>query len=167
MHLGSCVSDNERRLEETLVFAGENRTGLEKVLLHYQDDSLKLEAARFLLIHMKDRHSYRGAGIDSVRQALIETSCQQGFMERGRRDKWRSYSYAGSPKVYDAQVIKADYLIENIDLAFEAWQQRGWDKYCPFDDFCNYLLPAGYGIYANQKVDTMSDLMLANVEALA
>ena len=26
---------------------------------------------------------------------------------------------------------------------------------------------AGYGIYTNQKVDTMSDLMLANVEALA
>lgn len=25
----------------------------------------------------------------------------------------------------------------------------------------------GYGVYANQKVDTMSDLMLANVEALA
>ena len=26
---------------------------------------------------------------------------------------------------------------------------------------------AGYGVYANQKVDTMSDLALANVEALA
>lgn len=26
---------------------------------------------------------------------------------------------------------------------------------------------AGYGIYTNQKVDSMSDLMLANVEALA
>ena len=26
---------------------------------------------------------------------------------------------------------------------------------------------AGYGIYTNQKVDTMSDLILANVEALA
>ena len=26
---------------------------------------------------------------------------------------------------------------------------------------------AGYGVYANQKVDTMSDLALANMEALA
>ena len=26
---------------------------------------------------------------------------------------------------------------------------------------------AGYGVYANQKVDTMSDLALANLEALA
>lgn len=26
---------------------------------------------------------------------------------------------------------------------------------------------AGYGVYTNQKVDEMSDLMLANVEALA
>lgn len=143
--LESCVSENERRLEETLVFAGDNRAELEKVLFHYQHDSLKLEAARFLLIHMKDRHSYRGEGIDSVRQALIETSRQQGFMERRRRDKWRAFSYVGSPKVYDAQVIKADYLIENIDLAFEAWKQRGWDKYCPFDVFCNYLLPYWVG----------------------
>ena len=145
VYLGSCASDKERCLEETLIFAGDNRTELEKVLLHYRDDSLKLEAARFLLIHMKDRHSYRGAGIDSVRQALIETSRQQGFMERRRRDKWRIFSYVDSEKVYDAQVITADYLIENIDLAFEAWQQRGWDKYCPFEDFCNYLLPYWVG----------------------
>lgn len=26
---------------------------------------------------------------------------------------------------------------------------------------------AGYGVYANQKADTISDIMLANVEALA
>ncbi|WP_294591052.1 hypothetical protein [uncultured Bacteroides sp.] len=139
--LGSCAADKEHRLEETLIFAGKNRAELEKVLLHFNNDSLKLEAARFLLIHMKDRHSFQSAGIDSVRQALIETSNQQGFMERKRRDKWRIFSYKDSPKVYDAQVITADYLIENIDLAFEAWRQREWNKYCPFDDFCTYLLP--------------------------
>ena len=30
-----------------------------------------------------------------------------------------------------------------------------------------FIAIAGYGVYANQKTDTMSDLMLANVEALA
>lgn len=134
-----------KEVEATLSFAGTNRGELERVLLHYENDSLKLAAARFLLIHMKDRYSYRGSGIDSVRKALIETSRQQGFMERKRRDKWRSFSYEGSTKVYDAKVLTADYLIENIDLAFEAWQRRGWDKYCPFDDFCNYLLPYWVG----------------------
>lgn len=30
-----------------------------------------------------------------------------------------------------------------------------------------FVVVAGYGIYVNQKVNTVSDLMLANVEALA
>lgn len=30
-----------------------------------------------------------------------------------------------------------------------------------------FALIAGYGVYANQKTDAMSDLALANVEALA
>lgn len=30
-----------------------------------------------------------------------------------------------------------------------------------------FAVMAGYGIYANQKADSMSDLVLANVEALA
>ena len=30
-----------------------------------------------------------------------------------------------------------------------------------------FAVVAGYGIYSNQKADNMSDLMLANVEALA
>ena len=30
-----------------------------------------------------------------------------------------------------------------------------------------FVAIAGYGVYANQKVESMSDLMLANVEALA
>ncbi|WP_025836334.1 NVEALA domain-containing protein [Bacteroides rodentium] len=30
-----------------------------------------------------------------------------------------------------------------------------------------FVAIAGYGVYTNQKAETMSDLMLANVEALA
>lgn len=30
-----------------------------------------------------------------------------------------------------------------------------------------FVAVAGYGVYANQKADSMSDLMLANMEALA
>lgn len=30
----------------------------------------------------------------------------------------------------------------------------------------SFAAVAGYGVYTSQKVDTMSDLMLANVEAL-
>ena len=68
--LSSCISTNDKQLEATLTFAGANRAELEKVLHHYKDNPQKQEAARFLLIHMKDRHHYRSAGIDSIRHYL-------------------------------------------------------------------------------------------------
>ena len=40
-------------------------------------------------------------------------------------------------------------------------------KYVKIAFVAAFAAIAGYGVYANQKVDTMSDLMLANVEALA
>ena len=44
MSLFSCSVPD--RLEIALQFAGDNRPELEKVLVHYKDDSLKLHAAR-------------------------------------------------------------------------------------------------------------------------
>jgi hypothetical protein len=37
-------------------------------------------------------------------------------------------------------IITADYLIENIDLAFKAWQ-KPWARQLTFDQFCEYVLP--------------------------
>ncbi|MFQ7087866.1 MAG: hypothetical protein ACLRTD_26055 [Bacteroides sp.] len=42
-------------------------------------------------------------------------------------------------KVYDAKVIKAEFLIHQIDR-FEVFE-RSWNKYLPFDDFCELILP--------------------------
>jgi hypothetical protein len=39
------------------------------------------------------------------------------------------------------QVIKSEYLIENIELAFEAWEKFHWSKGITFEAFCNYILP--------------------------
>ena len=45
-------------LEQALELAGSNRCELEKVLEHYADDSLKLEAAKFLIRNMPGHYSY-------------------------------------------------------------------------------------------------------------
>lgn len=42
---------------------------------------------------------------------------------------------------YDIQEVSADYLIENIDLAFEAWQEIPEAKRASFSAFCYYILP--------------------------
>ena len=70
----SCTP-NPDRLKQALEFAGENRGELQKVLRHYEDDTLKSRAARFLIENMTHCYIYRqGGDMDSVkrvRQAVI------------------------------------------------------------------------------------------------
>lgn len=137
-----CTTDEDRRIEDTLVFAGDNRAELERVLDYYKDrgDTLKWKAARFLIANMKDKFAYNVPELDNIRQAMIDVKTKNAIEKR-----WKNFSYRSLPKVYDAQVITADYLMENIELAFEAWRRYEWGKYYSFDDFCEYLLPYRIG----------------------
>ena len=47
----------------------------------------------------------------------------------------------GYKKVYDMNVITAEFLIENIDLSFEVWENPPISKYYDFNIFCEYVLP--------------------------
>jgi hypothetical protein len=42
---------------------------------------------------------------------------------------------------YDLHIISADYLIDNIDRAFDDWQNGNWATHLNFEEFCEYLLP--------------------------
>ena len=53
----SCQPSGKKRLNDALKFAGENRIELEKVLKHYENDSLKLKAAMFLIENTKVNNS--------------------------------------------------------------------------------------------------------------
>lgn len=135
--LAACTTREERRVEETLVFAGENRAELEQVLEYYKHDELKLRAARFLIANMREKFAYVLSEADSVRQALRDTWADKKEVVQ----KWKRISRETLPKRYDAQIMTADYLIENIDIAFETWQEVPWGKYYSFEDFCKYILP--------------------------
>ena len=56
----SCIRDKreDRELEYALQFAADNRKELEHVLEYYAHDSLKLEAAKFLIRNMPCHYSY-------------------------------------------------------------------------------------------------------------
>ena len=65
----SCSSLHKEQLENALSFATFNRLELEKVLKHYEHDSLKLEAAKFLIRNMPHCYSYQQGGeMDSVKR---------------------------------------------------------------------------------------------------
>lgn len=42
--------------------------------------------------------------------------------------------------IYDNKILQSNFLIQNIDLAFEVWE-KPWAKEVSFKDFCRYILP--------------------------
>lgn len=131
--------------------AGENRIELEKVIDHYKGkgDSLGLKAAYFLIENMPGKYAVLPKNENDEYKLALD------FLP-GDPTGWdpalsRVYQYFDSitviqkmpeeEKVYDLDVITADYLIQNIDLAFKAWSQYEKSSLYTFEDFCNYVLP--------------------------
>lgn len=135
---------DNRRLDAALEFAGENRVELERVLEHYRDSGLKYEAARFLIENMPGWYAYRGMALDSGKAVLLSMDSNNIILP-AKAEGWKEQLGGRYEKVYDAQVMTADYLIANIDRAFAAWEGRPWNKYLPFEDFCECILPYRIG----------------------
>ena len=145
----SCQkSEDDILLEQALEMAGSNRTELQKVLGHYADDSLKLEAAKFLIRYMPGHYSYVDtAAIKSygLAVALALDSLKNEENLKVIQDSINQIAHAMGidtlSKVQDCQIMSADYLIRNIDIAFHDWQEGPWAKHICFDDFCEWILP--------------------------
>ena len=135
---------DNRRLDAALEFAGENRTELERVLEHYRDSGLKYEAARFLIENMPGWYAYRGMALDSGKAVLLSMDSNNIILP-AKAEGWKVEWGGRYEKVYDAQVITAEYLIANINRAFASWQSRPWNKTLPFEDFCECILPYRIG----------------------
>lgn len=118
------------------------------VLRHYEkekSDSLKLIAARFLIenmhFHFSRRCSYKyDFAFDSisrypmiVKRRGVFKSLLDSISKVSQQDEIKTY--------YDAEYLDSDFLIENIELAFAAWQLHPLEKRADFDTFCNYILP--------------------------
>jgi len=149
--MGSCGGSDPYPPEvmETLKAAGDNRAELEAVLAHYADqgDSLKLEAACFLIGNMRG-HSYAtyalkdssGMQIDfsvldypdykTLQSSFDSLESDHGVLDFERNDK-----------IHDCHVVTSDLLMTQIDYAFRAWRERPWCAGLSFEDFRDYVLP--------------------------
>jgi len=133
-------------VEQTLKFAGNNRTELENVLKHYSQDkadSLKYRAACFLIGNMRYHYSLNNSQLDTFRHYVLDTIPTQ-------LTYWNFQLKYGSLSnlytiMYDAHTITADYLIRNIDFSFRLWEDMPWGKHYPFDIFCEEILPYRVG----------------------
>lgn len=138
--LMSCTSAETIKLNSAIELAGENAEELLKVLQHYKDDSdtLKYAAAVFLIENMPYHHGLYNDSISKIETAQKEFIAN-GFVRPEIMNEMRE-NLQFIPK-QDIHCITAEYLIHNIDQAFNVWRKRPWGKHYSFTDFCEYLLP--------------------------
>jgi hypothetical protein len=147
------------QLEHALRSAGDNRAELEKILAHYKDDELKLKAAKFLITNMPYHFSRR-----EYLQTLSGEKYRPDISLFNSEEEVKNYVDSLVQHGYrtiqnrlpDINNINSEYLINNIDLAFTAWQ-KPWAKDVPFIDFCRYILP--YRAQAEQPSHLRKEIM--------
>ena len=134
------------QVNHTLSMAGLNKSELEKVLVHYQNDELKYRAACFLIANMDVHFSYASDGIDAYYHEMDSV-----FSNTVQADSIYKNAYyhastkngnllASSSIKWDCQELTADLLIKQIDGAFDMWK-KPWNKNLSFSLFCEYVLP--------------------------
>ncbi|MCL2651700.1 MAG: LamG domain-containing protein, partial [Candidatus Azobacteroides sp.] len=152
--LFSC--NKKTKLEQALELAGKNRPELEKVLAHYKQEPLKLKAAKFLIENMDTYYSFTSPELDAFYQTVdsIFSLNKLGDNLTKEQDSLLTQLTMGHAPLSDVpssntllpdlESVSSNFLIDNIDRAFEAWKSP-FAADMSFDDFCEYLLPYKVG----------------------
>lgn len=155
-------------LNRALQSAGNNRNELVSVINHYRETDPnpdKLRAAEFLIENMPAHYSYAGNEIyqyyDYAAQILADTT----LAPEQQRDSLlaitdQKYRDLPNHTVSDAQVIKADFLIKNIDTSYDKWVNCDWASQVTFDEYLEWMLP--YKAIELQELDAWRDTLLAH-----
>ncbi|NOZ07989.1 MAG: transglutaminase domain-containing protein [FCB group bacterium] len=129
--------------------AGSNRQELRKALIYFshKGDSLQLAALNFLIRNM-DEHSYVEFGIFDSNDVEIQfdvldyTDYDAMVAAMDTMEvEYGELHYARKTLSPDLTTITADLLIENIELAFQVWQEKSWAQKLSFETFCELILP--------------------------
>ena len=147
--------------------AGSNRSELEAVLDHYKtkdNNPQKLQAAEFLIKNMPAHYSYAGNEIYEYYDYAARILANKSLSPEQQRDSLlfiTDLKYRDLPGqiVSDAQIIKADYLIKNIDTSYDSWVNCDLASQITFDEYLEWLLP--YKAIELQELDAWRDTLLA------
>ncbi|TCK56435.1 hypothetical protein C8C83_4450 [Flavobacterium sp. 90] len=133
---------NELEKNKTLLERVDQYPELKAALNHYSDpkDSLKRKAMHFLIANLDNKKGLTKIAdneIVSIYKKMYISSMSDTF---DFRKKYQYPPVFNTTEISDSDLIKAKDLIENVDLAFEAYKFP-WAKKVPFNDFCQYILP--------------------------
>lgn len=158
MCLSCSGNDHSAELTYALTLSGSHSNELVKVLKYFEEDSLKLEAAKYLIKNMIGKYTVFSeellnydtlfSGIANLRnENRLKRDLNQGSIFPGVDSIWHSISNRVGPlsRLYagiepDLEHIKSGFLINNINMAFRAWDFP-WARDLKFNEFCEYILP--------------------------
>ena len=142
LSLSSC-GQTDNVLELALSTSGENRSEIQSVLNYYQDEPEKLAAARFLIrnmpFHFSNENFFTQTGKEHYYPDISQFSNADAVRQHCDSLQKRGW-YVWQERHPDIRELKADFLIRNIEMAFEAWGKE-WAREVPFEIFCRYILP--------------------------
>lgn len=133
----------------------QDETAFDRVISYYkeQGDTLKAEAAHYLrqyaifhagvgrrMVDKEGQTTYPGyPAVFQLSPDSVVAPADSDRFQKSLIDRLGYHIMADSTKT-DLYVVTDDFLRENIDLAFDSWQQP-WAKDVAFADFCKYILP--------------------------
>ena len=164
--LCSCLQRSD--LSMALNYADDNRAELEKTLSHYlfeDPNPEKFAAAQYLIENMPGHYSYQNSAIYSyyayADSILADTSLTPEQQRDSLLDKTdRRFRAMPFLKKEDIEIIKADFLIDNIDKSYAQWTTCPWASHLSFENYLEWLLP--YKAAEYQELDAWRDTMLAH-----
>lgn len=164
--LSSCTSNSE--LDYSLCSAGDNRVELERVLNHYRTVDAnpdKYRSAEFLIANISAHYSYAGTEIYDYYDYAAKILANKTLTPEQQRDSLLEITeikYCDLPTrtIPDAQIIKADYLIDNIDRAYLQWTTCPWSRQVTFDEYLEWMLP--YKAVELQELDYWRDTLFSH-----
>jgi len=129
-------------VEWALRLVENNRTELEKVLIHYsqrEEDKLKLKSAYFLISNMPYHYTVRDPQLEAFKEYLDErVISDRSWIDFQKLKNWHTGKIKFEPDILH---ITSAYLIRNIDFSFQVWRESPWEKHISFETFCEELLP--------------------------
>lgn len=153
----SCIKQQfPPDIEAALKLAKANRSELVSFLKYYQNDSdtLKFEAAKFLVQNMTGSTLLDSSSVEAnnIYFELLELENGKNGTKLSSSDIYKLLDSLISVKKLvpqtqeaaytpDVEVIKFDFLKDNLEKSFEIWRSMSWSKNVSFDDFCNLILP--------------------------
>lgn len=152
--LYSCQYSN-KRINFAIEKSSSNKQELKKVLNHYKDSSIKYKAAIFLIENMPfhyNKNNNNEVSLDNIYNKHIAISQKYDWIKlsKSRLNEIDSLEISSTNTIYkfnrlalksDIETFKSEWLIKQIDLAFEAWNTNIYTKEYPFDIFCEFILP--------------------------